>query len=124
MSWVRNFERRKNQVQAVRLDAENAKEVATWCGGELVAKTSGNNVEQPAKVTNAYLAPSSIKHKPTELLMVLHIPNILKGDVVAAIGDWVVRTEDGRFDRFGNVEFIELYSYEPSPNHPSNVTKL
>lgn len=41
----------------------------------------------------------------------LHIPNSLKGIVVATVGDWVMKSEDGKFDRMTNKEFIDLYEF-------------
>ena len=91
-SGPRYFKRKRNQIEAVRVDEENVKTVAKWCGGE--AFRIG---------TDKYIKPAP---EPG-----LRVPSL--GDPIQVwLGEWLIKDEDGRFSVMSNKEFMEEYEFD------------
>ena len=88
----REFERIHNVVEAFQVTNDSAKNVAKWCGGEAF-RESGRS---------GYIPDTSSA--------VLSVPN-LSGPVVAYLSDWVVKTEDGRFQVMTNKDFAREFRF-------------
>ena len=94
---IKNFQRKKNDLQAIRLTSDNSREVAKWCGGESVVEEGE---------AQGYL-------RPTRNTILLHVPH-LNGVLDGYHGDWVVKDEDGRFAVYPNEVFIAEYEVKKS----------
>lgn len=79
---VRTYTKRPVDIQAVRVTAENAAEVAAWAGGEVVETEDGIEV------------------------VVIHT---LEGDMVAVAGVWVAQGVAGEFYSIQPDIFTVLY---------------
>lgn len=86
------FRRRKNEVDAIRINEANAKVVAKWCGGEAFRVTSNKYVENQ-----------------TDPL--LRVPT-LEGPLSVYSGEWLVKDEDGRYSVMDNKSFVTEYEYD------------
>lgn len=89
----RAFRRKVNQLDAMRVTADNVSAVAKWCGGEV----------QKEDDPGGYI-PRDIVH-PTAVLLIPSLSTPLQ----AFNGDWVARDEDGRFHVFNHKAFREEY---------------
>ena len=88
----RYFRRRKNQIEAVRVDEENVKDVAKWCGGEALRVASSGYIKaenQPA----------------------LKVPS-LGEPITVWLGEWLVKDEDGRYSVMDNREFTTEFEFD------------
>lgn len=102
------FERVRNRVEAFQIKEETLKEVAAWCGGEVL--TYGD--EEP----RGYI-------RPTTSEPVLKVPNV-DGPLTAQYTEWVIKTEDGRFKVVPNKDFAKEFLYikeQPTLNIPEGV---
>lgn len=88
---VMEFQRKKNDIEAIRL-IDNVRMVAKWCGG----------IELEATKPQGYI-------RTPEDLPVLKIVHILAGEIYGSHGDWVVKDEDGRFTIIPNAIFTDEY---------------
>lgn len=83
------FRTRAEYIEAVQLTAENADEVAVWCGGVKVHELDPEGDETQNKVGISF---------PT-----------LDGGARVSEGDYIIRDRLGRYRRMANGEFQAKY---------------
>lgn len=91
-SSPRYFKRRKNEIEAIRVDEENVKTVAKWCGGEAIRFES-----------NGYIRA---EHKAA-----LRVPQ-LGEPLTVWLGEWLIKDEDGRYSVMDNKEFTTEFEFD------------
>lgn len=80
---------KEDAFEAVRLTRENLEEAAKWCGGEIGTRT------HPVSIDDAY---DTVLRFPT-----------LDGPEEAAIGDYLIRKSDGKFDFWPESAMLAKY---------------
>lgn len=101
---VKSFQRKRNDIEAARLTRENARELAKWCGGEVIARDESYVESYTAGFSRTVATDST-----------LHIPSLLDGPTPAYVGDWIVKDEDGRFSVILNEVFVDEYELKRPP---------
>lgn len=91
----RRFQRRKNEIEAIRVTEDNAAEIAKWCGGQAVKNL---------KKENSYLPSSGSYGAATGEMPILRVP-VLGEPLAIHNGEWLIKDEEGRYSAMSNKEF-------------------
>lgn len=83
--------RKPEPVEARKFNRQTAENVAKWCGGDI----------------NEDVKPSD----PSDIRVILRVPNLQaqNGFIVANVGDYVAKTESGRFIVYKGDDFEREY---------------
>lgn len=83
-----NYSRITESVEAEQLTADNAEDIARWCGGQVIRETSPRD--------------------PEDVFLGVNVPT-LNGNQRLTQGMFLVKKEDGTFDLRGATAFLSEY---------------
>lgn len=113
------FERRKNEIEAIRIREDNLTICAKWTGGKVLKRVMSDPPKPPGP--GSYFDRTGIDSisfmDDTAGDPVLVFPT-LDGPVHAFLNDWLIKDEDGKFSTLGMKEFKEEYAVpKTTPAH-------
>lgn len=95
---VSKFYHIPHEAEAIRVSESNMKEVAKWCGGEVISANSALGIL-------SYLGVGKFNN-------VVNVPT-KDGFITVEPGEWLVREkQDGVFFRMNHNEFVQSYQNE------------
>lgn len=89
--YIYKFRRKYNQVEGVRVTSDNVKDVAKWCGGDVVGQIQKDR----------YIKSHDVLLKVPTLSEPLEVYE----------GEWLLKNEEGKFLVMDNRDFIIEYEH-------------